>query len=168
MVAAAPTSLAIQPGRHCYLCRWSIQQPHARWSAFAIVYVCFSRIKKLLGRTETRTRDRMYCQTIGTVRDISRDDRARIATCSLRTPTDRLKENYSIDDRWVITRQSHRISSDKPQTCNVTVADPTAAVRESSVSALLCCPRPLSLKDTALRGSGKSPMRLLCLSSYNS
>ena len=30
-------------------------------------------------------------------RDISRDDRARIATCSLRTLTDRLKENYSID-----------------------------------------------------------------------
>ena len=44
-----------------------------------------------------RTRERMYCQTIQTGRDISRDDRARIATCSLRTPTDRLKENYSID-----------------------------------------------------------------------
>ena len=42
----------------------------------------------MLGRTETQTRDRMYCQTIRTVRDISRDDRARIATCSLRTPTD--------------------------------------------------------------------------------
>ena len=45
-----------------------------------------------------RTRDRMYCQTIRTVRDISRDDRATIATCRLRTPTDRLKENYSIDN----------------------------------------------------------------------
>ena len=32
-----------------------------------------------------------------TVRDISRDDRARIATCGLRTLTDRLKANYSID-----------------------------------------------------------------------
>ena len=56
--------------------------------------------KKLLGRTETLTRDRMYCQTIRTVKDISRDDRARIATCSLRTPTDRqadrLKENLLI------------------------------------------------------------------------
>ena len=52
-------------------------------------FVRFSRINKLLGRTETRNRDRMYCQTIRTVRDISRDDRARIATCSLRTPTDR-------------------------------------------------------------------------------
>ena len=41
---------------------------------------------------------RAYCQTIRKVRDISRDDRAIIATCSLRTPTDRLKENYSIDD----------------------------------------------------------------------
>ena len=51
----------------------------------------------MLGRIETRTRDRIYCQTIRTVRDISRDHRARIATCSLRTLTDRLKENYSID-----------------------------------------------------------------------
>ena len=50
----------------------------------------FFTYKKMLGRTEMRTRERMYCQTIRTVRDISRDDRARIATCSLRTPTDRL------------------------------------------------------------------------------
>ena len=53
----------------------------------------------MLGRTDTRTRESMYCQTIRTVRDISRDDRARIATWSLRTPTDRLKENHSIDGR---------------------------------------------------------------------
>ena len=39
----------------------------------------------------------MYCQTIRTVRYISRDDRARIVTCSLRTSTYRHKENYSID-----------------------------------------------------------------------
>ena len=55
----------------------------------------------MLGLIETRTRDRIYCETMRTVRDISRDDRARIATCSLRTltdrQTDRLKENYSID-----------------------------------------------------------------------
>ena len=61
----------------------------------------FFAYKKMLGRTETRTRDRIYCQTIRTVRDISRDDRARIATCSLRTPIDRQtdihKENYSVD-----------------------------------------------------------------------
>ena len=48
-----------------------------------------------------RTRDMMYSQTIRTVRDISRDDRARIANCSLRTPTDRqtdrLNEKCSID-----------------------------------------------------------------------
>ena len=78
-----------------------IQQPYARDSAFAIVYGCFSRIKKMLGRTEMRTRDKMYCQTIRSVWDISRGDRARIATCSLRTSpdrqTDRLKANYSID-----------------------------------------------------------------------
>ena len=48
----------------------------------------FFAYKKMLGRTETRTRDRMYCQTIRTVRHISRDDRARIATFRLRTPTD--------------------------------------------------------------------------------
>ena len=53
----------------------------------------------MLGRIETRIRDRIYCQTIRTVRDISRDDRARIATCSLRKLTDILKENYSIDYR---------------------------------------------------------------------
>ena len=52
----------------------------------------------MLGRTETRTRDRMCLGMIRSVRDISRDDRARIATCSLRTPTDRLMENYSIDN----------------------------------------------------------------------
>ena len=54
---------------------------------------CFSRIKKLIGRTGTQTCDRMRFQTIRTVRDISRDDRARIATCSLLTSTDRFKEN---------------------------------------------------------------------------
>ena len=54
----------------------------------------------MLGRTETRIRDRIYCQTIRTVRDISRDDRARITTCRLRTltNTDRLKADYSIDN----------------------------------------------------------------------
>ena len=62
--------------------------------------------KKLLGRTETRTRE-MYCHTIRTVRDISRDDRARIATCSLRTPTDRLRDNYSIDVAFKFNREVH-------------------------------------------------------------
>ena len=66
-----------------------IQYKLARDSGFAIAYGCFSRIKNMLGRTETRTRDRMYCQTIRTARDISRDNRARIiiVTCRLRTPT---------------------------------------------------------------------------------
>ena len=62
-----------------------------------IVYGCFSHIQKMLGRTETRTRDRMYCQAIRTVTDISRDDRARIATCRFAN-TDILKKNYSIDE----------------------------------------------------------------------
>ena len=72
-----------------------------------IVYGGFSRIQKMLGRTETRTRDRMYCQTIRTVRYISRDYRARIATsknCDLRfANTDRLKENYSINLLYLAT-----------------------------------------------------------------
>ena len=55
-------------------------------AVFAIVLDVFA-YKKMLGRIETRTRDRIYCQTIRTVRDISRVDRAIIATCSLRTPT---------------------------------------------------------------------------------
>ena len=48
----------------------------------------FFAYNKILGRTEARTRDRMYCHSMRTVRDSSRDDRARIATCSLLTPTD--------------------------------------------------------------------------------
>ena len=38
-------------------------------------WVFFTYIKKLLGRTETRTRDRMDCQSIRIVWDISRVDR---------------------------------------------------------------------------------------------
>ena len=49
--------------------------------------------------------DRMKCHSIRTARDISR---ARIATCSLRTPTGRQayrhKENYSIDYEPVINK----------------------------------------------------------------
>ena len=63
-------------------------------AVIAIVLCVFFAYKKILGRTETRTRDRMCFQSI----DISRDNRARIATCSLLTSTDRLKENYSIDE----------------------------------------------------------------------
>ena len=54
-------------------------------------FECFSH-KKMQGRTDTRTRERMYSQTIRTVRYISRYDRAIIATCSLRTPRDRLTD----------------------------------------------------------------------------
>ena len=74
--------------------RWPFKSTHELATRFTRG---FSHIKKLLGQTETRTRDRMYCQIIRIVRDISRDDRARIATCRLRTLTDRLKENYNID-----------------------------------------------------------------------
>ena len=54
----------------------------------------------------------MYLGRIRSVRDISRDDRARIATCSLRTTTDRqtdiLMENYSID-LYVFTLVANKI-----------------------------------------------------------
>ena len=63
---------------------------------FAIVWMFFA-YKKMLGRIETRTLDMIYCQTIRTARDISRDDRARIATCRLRTPTEiraRIHESF--------------------------------------------------------------------------
>ena len=79
----------------------------------------------MLGRTEPRTRDRMYCQTIRTVRDISRDDRARIATCSLRTLTDRLKENYSIDDQSALK-------------CDSTLSQTIAMAIPSSIVQVLC------------------------------
>ena len=43
----------------------------------------------------------------------SRDNRARIATCSLRTLTDRLKANYSIDEClvWVLKLLQFVVSS---------------------------------------------------------
>ena len=61
------------------------------------VFAC----KKLLGRTETRTRDRMYCQTIRTVK--RHLPRRSSKNCDLQfakteRQTDRLKENYGIDN----------------------------------------------------------------------
>ena len=50
----------------------------------------------MLGRTETWTRQRMYFQSIRTVRDISQDDRASIATCSLRTSTESTQLYYGM------------------------------------------------------------------------
>ena len=58
---------------------------HVGDAVFAIVLMFFA-YKKKLGRIETRTRDRIYCQRIRTVRYISRDYRAKSTTCSLRTP----------------------------------------------------------------------------------
>ena len=76
-----------------------IQQPYARDSAFVIVYGCFSRIKKILGRTEMRTRERStsvgYDQFETSPEAIEQE--LRPAVCE-RRPTDRLKANYSIDD----------------------------------------------------------------------
>ena len=68
-------------------------------SVFAIIFLCFSHIKKFY---DELSRERKCFQSIRTVWDISRDDRASIATCSLLTVTDRLKNNYSIDDEcWL-------------------------------------------------------------------
>ena len=68
--------------------RCFIEINNARATLYSRYFWGFFAYKKMLSRTETHTRDRMYYQTIRTVRYISRDDRARIATCSLRTPTD--------------------------------------------------------------------------------
>ena len=51
-------------------------------------FCVFFAYKKLLVRTETRTGETKRFQTIRTVWDISRDHRARMATCSLLTSTD--------------------------------------------------------------------------------
>ena len=69
--------------------RWPFKSTHELATRFTRGFGSFSRIIFFLCRTETRTHDRMYCQTIRIVIDISRDDRARIATCSLQTLTDR-------------------------------------------------------------------------------
>ena len=49
----------------------------------------FSAYKKILGRIETRTRDKKYLGWMRSVWDISRDDWSRIANCILRTWPDR-------------------------------------------------------------------------------
>ena len=53
-------------------------------------------------------------QTIRPVRDISRDDRAGIATCRLRTATDRFKANYSVDYLYINLRRSRDGASVHP------------------------------------------------------
>ena len=75
-------------------------------SVFAKVFGCFSSIEKLLSRADTQTHERKHLQSIRAVRDISRDNRARIATCSLQTATDRFKEKYSIDYRTI--KRAHK------------------------------------------------------------
>ena len=69
-----------------------------RWTKLSVLRSVFWCVayKKLLGQTEIWTCEWNEWQSIRTVWDISRDDRARIATGSLLTPTDRLKDNYSI------------------------------------------------------------------------
>ena len=60
------------------------------------IFWMFFVYKKMLDRTEMRSRDRICFQPIRTVSDISREDRARIVNCE-RRQTDRFNENYSID-----------------------------------------------------------------------
>ena len=57
----SPVPLAFMAGS------WVIQINTRAHDPFLRGFGCFSRIKKLLGRTETRTRDRRYCQSIRTV-----------------------------------------------------------------------------------------------------
>ena len=83
-----PTVTARSAGNISMVGHWN-KHWHWRPSFPEVLSVFRIYINKMLGRNDTRTRERMYCQTIRTVRDISRDNRARIATCSLRTPTDR-------------------------------------------------------------------------------
>ena len=84
-----------------------IQQPYARESAFAIVYGCFSRIKKMLCRTDMRTRDRMYCQTIRSVCHLPRrsSKNCDLQSANVDGQTDRFKANYSIDNHDIVCEQ---------------------------------------------------------------
>ncbi len=61
---------------------------------FAEVFGVFRVYKTARPNWAKRTHDRMCLQSIRTVWDISRDDRARIATCSLLTATDKLYYRY--------------------------------------------------------------------------
>ena len=57
------TGVSAAPSAACCF----IQHKLARESGFAIMFGCFSRINKFIGRTETRTSDRMCFQSIRTV-----------------------------------------------------------------------------------------------------
>ena len=75
--------------------RWYIQ---INTSAGDMVSESFSRIKKLLGRNETRTRDRKCFQAIRTVIYTVYLVRRSSKNCDLQfANSDRFKENYSID-----------------------------------------------------------------------
>ena len=73
----------------CQFCLFQRRDLCARVVFRDSFWMFFVYKKKFLGQTEMRTRDRMCCQSIRTLRDISRDARARIATWSLLTVTDR-------------------------------------------------------------------------------
>ena len=93
---------AIKHGEECLLMTllWWFQPKHLitiiisrilpKGKMYKIIRVNYKE-KELRWNVERKAR-----QSIWTVWDISRDDRARIATCSLGTATDRFKENYSI------------------------------------------------------------------------
>ena len=67
-------------------------------SVFAIGFGCFSSIKKLLGRNEMRTREGKDRQVIRRVKISSKTiEQDNFVTCSLRTATDRFKQNYCLD-----------------------------------------------------------------------
>ena len=72
-----------------------IEITHALASRFPRDIGCSSHIRKLLGRTETLTRDRMCTFR----RSEQLETSPETIEQELRTPTDRLKENYSIDGK---------------------------------------------------------------------
>ena len=87
--------------------RWFIQINTRAGDIISSRFLVFFAYKKMLGRIETRTRDRKHFQSIRTVSDTSRDDRASIATCSLLTPTEMFKENYRVDNVYLRAYKSY-------------------------------------------------------------
>ena len=75
----------------------------------------------VLDQSEMRTRERKECQSMRTIWDVCRDDRAVIATFRLRTATDRFKES-SVDDlncfHFFLTGLSHHIIFTEHLTCS--------------------------------------------------
>ena len=71
-----PTHRRPHPGCRCYV--GGVHPTMTKISPLFAMILDVFHVKKSLGRTETRTHERMYCQSIRTVRDISRDGRPAV------------------------------------------------------------------------------------------